>query len=207
MDVALPERALAWHVLMSEYPFFETTAMNIRQVTPWSFDAIHTQLTSLLLDTVAHGASVGFLASLDTDEAEDYWGGVAEAVAAGSRLLFVAQDGGEVSGSVQLDLCQRKNGVNRAEVQKLIVHSGARRRGIASALMKAVEHEAVARERGVLFLDTEAGAPAEVLYRGLGYTCIGGIPEYACTPGGRWTSNAIYYKTLFSRNAAPPGQA
>jgi acetyltransferase len=71
--------------------------------------------------------------------------------------------------------------------------------------MKAVEREARERERGVLFLDTEAGAPAEVLYRGLGYTFIGGIPEYACTPAGHWTSNAIYYKTLFSRSGE--GQA
>lgn len=180
--------------------------MNIRQVTPQSFDDVRAQLSQLLLDAVAHGASVGFLASLDADEAAGYWRGVDEAVQAGSRLLFVAQDGAGVVGSVQLDLCQRTNGINRAEVQKLIVHSGARRRGIASALMKAVEQEALARERGVLFLDTEAGAPAEVLYRGLGYTHIGGIPEYACTPGGRWTSNAIYYKTLFMREAEA-GQA
>lgn len=142
----------------------------------------------------AHGASVGFLASLDADEAGEYWRGVEAAVADGTRLLLVAEAGGNVQGSVQLDLCQRKNGANRAEVQKLIVHSAARRQGLASALLKA-------RERGVLFLDTEAGAPAEVLYRRLGYSLIGGIPEYACTPDGQWTSNAIYFKTLFSRNA------
>lgn len=174
--------------------------MNIRLITADTFDEVSAELTGLLLDTVAHGASVGFLATIDADEAGAYWRGVRAAMADGTRLLLVAGAGANVQGSVQLDLCQRKNGVNRAEVQKLVVHSAARRQGVASALMKAVELEALARERGVLFLDTEAGAPAELLYRGLGYTFIGGIPEYACTPGGRWTSNAIYYKTLFARN-------
>jgi acetyltransferase len=175
--------------------------MNIRLITHDTFGEVRSQLPGLLIDTVAHGASVGFLASLDSGDADAYWRGVEAAVADGTRLLLVAEADGKVRGAVQLDLCQRMNGVNRAEVQKLIVHSTARRQGIASGLMKAVEQEALARGRGVLFLDTEAGAPAEVLYRGLGYTYIGGIPEYACTPGGHWTSNAIYYKTLFRRNA------
>ncbi|MBZ2207444.1 GNAT family N-acetyltransferase [Massilia soli] len=174
--------------------------MKIRLITPETFDEVRSQLSGLLLDAVAHGASIGFLAALDGAEAEAYWRGVGDAVADGTRLLLVAGEGAEVRGSVQLDLCQRKNGVNRAEVQKLIVHSSARRRGIAKALMEAVQQQARTHERGVLFLDTEAGAPAEALYRGLGYTFVGGIPEYACTPDGRWTSNAIYYKTLFSRN-------
>lgn len=179
--------------------------MKIRTISPRAFDNVRSALTGLLLDTVAHGASVGFLARIDDDEADAYWRGVEAAVADGSRLLLAAEINGILAGSVQLDLCQRKNGSNRAEVQKLIVHSAARRRGIATALMKAIEEEALERERGVLFLDTEAGAPAETLYRGLGYTFIGGIPEYACTPAGRWTSNAIYYKTLFTRELA--GQA
>lgn len=175
--------------------------MNIRLITPDTFAEVRSRLSALLLDAVGHGASVGFLATIDDNEADAYWRGVEAAVAEGTRLLLVAGVAADVHGSVQLDLCQRKNGINRAEVQKLIVHSAARRRGIASSLMAALEGEALARERGVLFLDTEAGAPAEVLYRALGYTFIGGIPEYACTPGGRWTSNAIYYKTLFSREA------
>ena len=174
--------------------------MTIRLITPETFDEVRSRLSGLLLDAVSHGASIGFLATIDDAEADAYWRAVASSVADGSRLLLVAEAGADVQGSVQLDLCQRQNGVNRAEVQKLIVHSTARRKGIASSLMEAAEQEALARRRGVLFLDTEAGAPAEALYRGLGYTFIGGIPEYACTPAGRWTSNAIYYKTLFSRN-------
>lgn len=173
--------------------------MNIRLITPATFNEVRAPLSALLCDAVAHGAQIGFLASIDEAEAGVYWAAVEAAIADGSRLLLVAEAGQILRGAVQLDLCLRPNGVNRAEVQKLMVHSEARRQGIGSALMKALEAEALAHERGVLFLDTEAGSPAEVLYRALGYTFIGGIPEYACTPGGRWTSNAIYYKTLFSR--------
>lgn len=104
-----------------------------------------------------------------------------------------------MTGTVQLDLCMKKNGVNRAEVQKLMVHSSARRGGIARQLMQAAEAEALRRERGLVFLDTEAGSGAEGFYRTLGYTFLGGLPEYACSPDGEWRANAIYYKTLFSR--------
>lgn len=174
--------------------------MNIRLITPATFNAVRAPLSQLLRDAVFHGAQIGFLADIDEAEAGVYWAAVEAAIADGSRLLLVAESGQALLGAVQLDLCLRPNGVNRAEVQKLMVHSEARRQGIASVLMKALEDEALAHERGVLFLDTEAGSAAEVLYRALGYTFIGGIPEYACTPGGRWTNNAIYYKTLFSRH-------
>jgi acetyltransferase len=83
---------------------------------------------------------------------------------------------------------------------KMLVHSGARRRGIASVLLRALEAEARERRRGLLYLDTEAGSAGEELYRGLGYTRLGELPEYACTPHGEWRATAIYFKTLFSRD-------
>jgi acetyltransferase len=63
--------------------------------------------------------------------------------------------------------------------------------------MQRLEAEALAARRGLLYLDTEAGSDAEALYRRLGYTCIGGLPDYACGPDGTYRANAIYYKTLF----------
>jgi acetyltransferase len=103
---------------------------------------------------------------------------------------------------VQLELTLKKNGVNRAEVQKLLVHPRARRQGIARALMQTAEARARELGRGLLYLDTEAGSGAEDFYRALGYTFIGGLPEYACSPDGEWRANAIYYKTLFLRSKA-----
>lgn len=167
-------------------------------------DAIETerrmpQLVALLLDSVAHGASVGFVAPLEAEEAAQFWRGVRDAVADGSRVLLVAEQEGAIVGTVQLDLCQRANGGNRAEVMKMLVHSAARRRGIGSVLLRAAEAEALERRRGLLFLDTEAGSGAEALYAGLGYARVGELPEHSCTPGGEWRATAIYYKTLFSR--------
>ena len=170
--------------------------VTLHMLTSDGFAAYRQGLIALLLDAVGNGASVGFLANLDAQDAHAYFAQVEAALLEGSLLLWVAHEQGRVLGSVQLSLCQKPNGLNRAEIQKLLVLSEARRRGIARLLMQAVEQEAVARKRGLLYLDTEAGSDAEQLYRNLGYQCIGGLPDYACGPDGTYRANAIYYKTL-----------
>jgi acetyltransferase len=176
--------------------------MKIHKLDASACAEVQDQLAELLLDAVAHGASIGFLASLDGAGARAYWQDVHAAVAQGSRLLLAAMHDGTLVGSVQLDLCQKANGRHRAELQKLIVHSRARRRGIGWVLLRAAEAEARALRRGLLFLDTEAGSGAEHLYQGFGYTRVGEVPDYACTPGGTWHPTAIYYKSLFAPEAA-----
>ncbi|MDG9926017.1 MULTISPECIES: GNAT family N-acetyltransferase [unclassified Pseudomonas] len=168
----------------------------IQRLAAADFERYRAGLIRLLLDAVAHDASVGFLADLDAAEASAYFDQVLVGLRDGSQLLWVAQDNSQVLGSVQLALCQKRNGLNRGEVQKLLVHSSARRRGIARALMLHLEREAAALKRGLLYLDTEAGSEAEPFYQALGYTGIGGLPDYACGPDGTYRANAIYYKTL-----------
>ncbi len=153
-------------------------------------------LAALLCDAVNDGASVGFLPPLTVDEAAAYWHGVIAAVAAGERLLLVARAGEETIGTVQLDLCQRANGLHRAEVMRLLVHTTARRRGVGRALMEAAEAEARARGRTLLVLDTRDGDPSCRLYESLGYTRAGVIPRYARSADGRLHATAIYYKEL-----------
>jgi acetyltransferase len=165
------------------------------------------QLRGLLIDAVTHGASVGFVMPLEENVADAYWREVREAVAAGTRILLVAWRDHVLVGTVQLDLCMKPNGRNRAEVQKLLVHSAGRRGGVATALMAAAEMQALALCRGLLYLDTEAGSGAEALYSRLGYTKIGELPEYCATPGGAWRATAIYYKTLFVRERSASLQA
>ncbi|MEN3276073.1 MAG: acetyltransferase [Massilia sp.] len=173
--------------------------MQIRMLDGPGVTAHAAQLRGLLLDAVAHGASVGFVMPLADAAADAYWCDVRDAVAAGTRILLVGWREHVMVGTVQLDLCMKPNGINRAEVQKLLVHSGARRLGIATALMAAAEMQALALRRGLLFLDTEAGSNAESLYLRLGYTRVGELPEYCATPDGAWRATAIYYKTLFMR--------
>jgi acetyltransferase len=172
--------------------------MKICKLDASAIDDARPQLVELLLDTVLEGASLGFLATIDAREADAYWRGVRTAVATGARVLIVAAQEGALAGTVQLDLCQKPNGLHRAELQKMMVHTRVRRRGIGGVLLRAAEAEALELGRGLLVLDTEAGSGAEQLYHGLGYTRVGEVPNYACTPDGRWHPTAIYYKSLFA---------
>ncbi|CNL99267.1 GNAT family N-acetyltransferase [Yersinia proxima] len=159
------------------------------------------ELAHLLIDAVSHGASIGYSTrAISQDEAENYYHNLHSAITKGTLLLWIARDETGIVGTVQLDLCQKPNGLNRAEVQKLLVHSRSRRTGIGHKLIIEMENTAVQLRRGLLYLDTEAGSPAESFYRAQGYRCMGEIPDYACTPDGCYHPTAIYFKRLFSVN-------
>jgi GNAT superfamily N-acetyltransferase len=169
----------------------------IHRLAPDEIEANMPALSALLEDVVGGGASIGFLWPMSPGEADAYWNSVVAPVTDGSRVLFVTRDDvGVISGTGQLELAQRANGRNRAEIVKLMVHPSARRHGAGRALMQALEAEARRLGRTTLHLDTVAGAPAEDLYRGLGWTLVGGIPNYAADPDGVLEENAIYYKLL-----------
>lgn len=175
----------------------------IRKLDPKGVDQFLPELADLLRDAVQHGASVGFLAPLGMSEALGYWLEVRAAVAGGSRIALVALRSGQVAGTVQLELCRKANGSNRAELQKLLVHSEARRAGVARALVAEAEAQAMALKRGLVYLDTEAGSGAEGFYRACGYTRMGELPNYACDPVGQWRATAIYFKQLFVPQPLP----
>lgn len=159
--------------------------------------ALLPDLAALLRDSVESGASVGFVLPLADDVADGYWRKVIDDVEGGVRVLLVARAGGRVVGVGQLALETRPNSAHRAEVQKLLVHTAARRQGIGRALMAAIEDEARARGRTLLVLDTRAGDPAEALYRAVGFTCAGSIPGYARSPdGSTLDATVIYYRQL-----------
>ncbi len=168
----------------------------LRRVNAESFAHYRPGLIELLLDAVKHGASVGFMADFDEAQAGTYLNGVQASLNDGSLLLWVVVRDEYVIASVQLALCMKANGLNRAEVQKLLVHSDARRRGLGQQLMSALELSARQYKRGLLYLDTEAGSGAEAFYQSLRYTKIGELPDYCQSPDGRYTPTAIYFKTL-----------
>ena len=171
-------------------------AAQLRRVNAESFVHYRQGLIDLLLDAVGYGASVGFMADLDAAQARAYFDEVQDNVNKGSVLLWVVVNDEQVLASVQLGLCQKANGLNRAEVQKLLVREHARRRGLGQQLMSALELEARKHKRGMLYLDTEAGSPAEDFYKALGYTRAGAIPDYACDPHGTYRPTTLYYKIL-----------
>jgi ribosomal protein S18 acetylase RimI-like enzyme len=153
-------------------------------------------LTHLLQDVVEDGASIGFLPPLAASEARAYWQTSIAGVAQEERLLFVAHHDNELVGSAQLALETRRNGDHRAEVQKLMVHTAFRRRGIGRQLMLAVEEAARSAGRSLLVLDTRRGDASEMLYQSLGYIMAGVIPQYARSANGELDDTVFFYKLL-----------
>jgi GNAT superfamily N-acetyltransferase len=151
-------------------------------------------LAEVLLDAVAGGASVSFMADLTREQAVLYWGRIADGVAKGERVVFVA---GEFDGTAQLVLDTPPNQPHRAELAKMLVHCRARRRGLGRALFAAVETEARARGRTLLTFDTMSGSGAERLYLSCGAVKVGEIPGYALLPGGGAPeATSVFYKRL-----------
>jgi ribosomal protein S18 acetylase RimI-like enzyme len=151
-------------------------------------------LGRLLVDCVADGASVGFLAPLPVDEARAYW---SSALSRPGARTFVAHDEDDaLVGVVQLLAAQMPNQPHRADVAKLMVHPGARRRGVARALLATLEDEATRLGLWVLVLDTETGSAAESAYERLGWERVGTIPDYALDPRGRLHATTFFTRRL-----------
>ena len=158
--------------------------------------ALAPALAEVLVECVAAGASVSFMAPLAPDRALAFWRGVAAGVAAGDRALFVVEEAGQVLGTVQLLLAMPENQPHRAEIAKMLVRPGARGRGIGTALMRAAEALALESGRTLLVLDTAEGGAGERLYRRLGWVALGTIPRFALHPDGRPCGSTFFYREL-----------
>ncbi len=152
------------------------------------------ELADVLVDCVAGGASVGFVAPFGHDEAQSWW---RSALADPGTVTWVArEDSGRVVGVVRLVLAGQANGRHRAEVSKLLVHRDARGLGCAGLLMSAVEDGALSLGRTLLTLDTQTGSVAEGLYSRRGWKVVGVIDDYALTPDGRLAPTTLMAKQL-----------
>ena len=154
-------------------------------------------LADLLIDCVEGGASVSFLAPVTRGRAEVFWVGVLDAAVRGERIVLVAEehDTGVIVGTVQVVLTAPENQPHRGELAKMLVHRGARRRGLAEALMRAAEVAACEAGKTLLVLDTSS-AEAQRLYLRLGWQRVGVIPGYALSPDGVPVDTTIFYKEL-----------
>lgn len=173
-----------------------TPSFTISKVHPDQEQSILPALIELLQDTVANGASIGFLPPLSTEEAHTYWTSVFQDVARHTCILLITQDEGQLIGSIQLGLATKPNALHRAEVQKLFVLQSQRRRGIGRALLQAIEQIAREEKRTLLVLDTRQGDAAEQLYHTTGYHEVGTIPAYARNTNGTLDATVFFYKIL-----------
>jgi acetyltransferase len=165
----------------------------IREIADSGFD--EQAFLELLQDSVDSGASIGFLAPLPAEEGREFWRAVRSELADG-RILLGAYVDGKLVGSVQLAPVAKRNGRHRAEVQKLLVLQAFRGRGIAKALMAALERKAAELGRWLLVLDTVPRQPAEKLYQRLGYVRAGVVPDYAESSSGGFDPTVIFYERL-----------
>jgi GNAT superfamily N-acetyltransferase len=99
-------------------------------------------------------------------------------------------------GSTLIERSTNPNSPHRAEIGKVIVRRSHRRRGIAAALMAAAEDRARADGRWLLILDTVQGSAAEALYRSLGWTAFGVVPNHALLPDGTPGPTTYFWKDL-----------
>jgi GNAT superfamily N-acetyltransferase len=171
-------------------------AVHIATPTAEEARALIPALADVLIDCVEGGASVSFMLPIERGAAEDFYEGIVEKLADGNTILFVAFLDGEVGGTVQLTPAPQPNQPHRADVQKLLVHRRSRNRGVALALMSAVEETAKDRGRWLLCLDTATGSPAEGLYEKLGWQRLGVMPRHAMWPQGGFGDTTFFWKDL-----------
>jgi acetyltransferase len=172
-----------------------TRTLTIERLRPPVSDSDLRALAELLVDAVESGAAVSFVAPLSRERAEVWWRTTTGS--SDARAVFlVARDAGGIAGTVQLHPAWAPNQPHRADIAKLIVDRRFRRSGLGTELMQAIEREARHAGFTLLTLDAKRGAPAERLYRQLGWTAAGVIPGFALDSDGTPHDAVIFYKHL-----------
>lgn len=97
---------------------------------------------------------------------------------------------------MQLSLAGKSNAQHRAEVEKLMVHTRHRGKGISKQLLSQLEIEAKQQKRTLLVLDTRLGDIASDLYKRMGYTEAGRIPNFALSANGKLEPTIYFYKSI-----------
>ena len=175
----------------------------IRALDAAEAEARLAELSDILVDAVAHGASVNFMAGFTHAEGREFWRGQLPGIAGGGKRLLVGDGGGRLVGTVLLFFAHQPNAPHRAEVGKMLVLSSYRRRGLGRRLLAAAEAAALDAGRTLLLLDTETGSAGDALYRRCGWIAVGGIPDHSFTADGRLAEATVFYKALGPHHRCP----
>lgn len=79
-----------------------TTSFSLRTLSRADILENLSPLSDILADCVNGGASVSFMLPFSLQTARTFWLRIAESVAAGERLVLVAEHAGQIVGTVQL---------------------------------------------------------------------------------------------------------
>jgi predicted GNAT family acetyltransferase len=170
--------------------------ISLRKLTSDDARALLAPLSDLLVDAVAHGASVNFMAGFTHEQAQIYWQKQIDGLHKVDRVWVVAETGGQLVGTVMCVFAGQPNQPFRAEISKMIVHSSQRKRGIGALLMQEIEVAALAAGKTHLILDTETGSAGDRLYRRMGWTELGTMQDFAYAPDGSLAAATVFYKQL-----------
>jgi GNAT superfamily N-acetyltransferase len=136
------------------------------------------ELAAILVDAVAQGASVNFMAGFSHEEGRAFWRRQLPGLADGEKILFVGEDRGRLIATVMLMHAPQPNAPHRADVGKMLVHSSARRQGLGRRL-----------------------------HRSCGWREIGTVPDHSYKTNGRLAETTFFYKWLDPARAARPVRA
>ena len=170
-------------------------AVEIRPVTSEEFPTVVPTLVDLLIETVAAGAPLGFLAPVAPDDARNYWLSIAPELRAESRLLIGAFCDGRIVGSGQLVLPSLPNARHRAELQKLFLARAFRGQSIGERLMAGL-HDAARRHGRWLVLLHARRPVVDRFYKPLGYEEVGVVPAYSLGTDGEDVDSVSLYLDL-----------
>ncbi|MGL4489994.1 MAG: GNAT family N-acetyltransferase, partial [Rhizobiaceae bacterium] len=154
------------------------------------------ELTDILLDCVAGGASVSFMADMTHGEALAFWEKAIAGVADGGRILVVAEDKARLIGTVQVVASGIPNQPHRSDLAKMLVHRDGRGQGIGAALLSEAESLSLKAGWWLMVLDTVVDSVADRLYRRGGWKPVGIVPNYALWPDGALCGTRYFYKDL-----------
>jgi GNAT superfamily N-acetyltransferase len=170
--------------------------MHVRTLDPATDAAQLPGLAAMMVEAVAGGASIGFMAGFSQADSLAWWHDRLAAAARGEVQIQVAVDDAGVAGTVSLVPAAMPNQPHRADIAKMMVAMRARGTGVGAALLAAVEALALAQGRTTLVLDTISGSAAARLYERAGWEKVGDIPAYALMPDGAMAATTVYTKRL-----------
>jgi GNAT superfamily N-acetyltransferase len=150
----------------------------------------------LTVDAVDGGASLGWDAPLDPEDAARYWEARIPRFDGDDCALLAAFAGDDLVGAVQRERGHWPTTRHRAKVVRLMVLRAWRRRGIARALLDELEDDAFVRGIDLLMLETAPGEPGEALCRALGYERTGVVPDAGKNARGVLEDAVFYHKLL-----------
>lgn len=127
---------------------------------------------------------IGFPGPLRDGEGEPFFEGVRLDVRLGRKHALIARSGGALVAMVLLSQNGQPNCRHLGEVSKCMIHPRHRGRGILDAGLRALCARCHELGIEVLTLDVRKGTRAEALWRHLGFSPFGELPDYARV-GGR----------------------